>query len=54
MTIYEAIKNMSKEVFAEFLYANIEWISAEYGSCSGANDESEILKLLDTDMDADW
>ena len=54
MTIYEAIKNMSKEMLAEFLYANIEYLSAEYGACSGADDESEILELLDCDIDADW
>ena len=54
MTIYEAIKNMSKEELAEWLYANIEYISAEYGACSGENDKSGILGLLDTDIDKDW
>ena len=29
MTIWEAIKSMSKEEFAEWLYANCEYISAE-------------------------
>ncbi len=54
MSIYEAIKNMSKEEFAEWLYANCEYISAEYGDCSGANDESGILELLDCDIEGDW
>ena len=54
MTIYEAIKNMSKEELAEWLYANIEYISAEYGACSGEDDTSGILGLLDTDIDKDW
>lgn len=54
MTIYEAIKNMSKEELAEWLYANCEYISAEYGACSGNDDSSSILRLLDTDIDNDW
>ena len=54
MTIYEAIKEMSKEEFAEWLYANCEYISAEYGACSGANNSSDVLKLLDTDVTSDW
>jgi hypothetical protein len=54
MTIYEAIQNMSKEELAEWLFANIEYISAEYGACSGNDDESGILELLDTDIDKDW
>ena len=54
MTIWEAIKNMSKEEFAEWLYANCEYISAEYGACSGSDDASEILELLDKDLDGDW
>lgn len=54
MTIYEAIKNMSKEEFAGWLYANCEYISAEYGACSGNNDSSGILGLLDSDIDRDW
>lgn len=54
MTIYEAIKNMSKEELAEWLYANCEWISAEYGACSGANDSSNVLDLLDKSIEGDW
>ena len=54
MSIYEAIKNMTKEELAKWLYANCEWISAEYGACSGEYDESGILRLLDTDIRGDW
>lgn len=54
MTIYEAIKNMSKEELAEWLYANTEYISAEYGACSGEDDESGILRLLDRDFNGDY
>lgn len=54
MTIYEAIKNMTKEEFAEWLYANCEYISAEYGACWGADDSSRILELLDSDIEGDW
>ena len=54
MTIWEAIKNMTKEEFAEWLYANCEYISAEYGACSGADDPSDVLNLLDSDMEGDW
>ncbi len=54
MTIYEAIKNMSKRELAEWLYANIEYISAEYGACSGEDASSGILRLLDSDIEGDW
>ena len=54
MSIYEAIKNMSKEELAKWLYANIEYISAEYGACSGEYDSSGILRLLDADIDGDY
>jgi hypothetical protein len=54
MSIYEAIKDMSKEELAEWLYANIEYISAEYGACSGNDDSSGILRLLDKDIDGDY
>ena len=50
-TLWDTIKDMSKEEFAKWLYANCEWISAEYGSCSGANDELSILELLNTAED---
>ena len=54
MTIYEAIKKMTKEEFAEWLFANCEYISAEYGACSGENDSTGILQLLDCDIDGDY
>ena len=54
MSIYEAIKNMTKEELAEWLYANCEYISAEYGACSGEDDNSGILRLLDSDVEGDW
>lgn len=54
MSIYDALKHMSKEELAEWLYANCEYISAEYGACSGAEDRSRILKLLDSDIEGDW
>jgi hypothetical protein len=54
LSIYEAVKNMTKEELAEWLYANCEYISAEYGACSGSNDSSDILRLLDKDIAGDW
>jgi hypothetical protein len=54
ISIYEAIKKMSKEEFAEWLYANCEYISAEYGACSGESDSSGVLRLLDSAMEGDW
>lgn len=54
MSIFEAIKNMTKEELAEWLYANCEYISAEYGSCSGADDSSDIIRLLDSAADGNW
>ena len=54
MSIYEAIKSMSKEELAEWLFANCEYISAEYGACSGNDDSSGILRLLDYDIDGDY
>jgi hypothetical protein len=54
MSIYEAIKNMSKEELAKWLYANAEYISAEYGACSGADDSRGVLRLLDKDIKGDW
>jgi hypothetical protein len=51
-TIYEQIKGMNAEELAEWLYANVEWISAEFGVCSGADDSSRILEMLNsTDME---
>ncbi len=54
MTIFEAIMNMTKEEFAEWLYANCEYISAEYGACSGEDNSSGILGLLDSAIEGDW
>lgn len=47
-TIYEQIKEMSAEDLAEWLYANCEWISAEFGACSGAKDSSNVLEMLNS------
>ncbi|MBR2302029.1 MAG: hypothetical protein IKA41_08795 [Bacteroidaceae bacterium] len=49
MNVYEQIKDMSIEELAEWLYANCEWLSAEYGACSGANDSSRLLEFLKSD-----
>lgn len=54
MSLFEAIKNMTKEELAKWLYANCEYISAEYGACSGANDSRDILRLLNKDINKDW
>ncbi len=54
MSIYEAIKEMSKDELAEWLYANCEYISAEYGDCSGTPDSSRIRILLENDIEGDW
>ena len=51
MSIYEAIKNMSKEELAEWLYANCAYIETEY--CCG-DSSYWILKLLDEDINSDW
>ena len=48
-TVYEQIKNMSIEELADWLYANCEWLSAEYGACSGANDYVNLLEYLNSD-----
>lgn len=47
-TIWEQLQKMSKEEFAEWLYANCEWISAEFGACSGAKDSTRIFEFLGT------
>lgn len=54
MTIYEAIKNMSRRELAEWLYANCDYISAEYGAASGEDDSDRMLRLLDSDVEGDW
>lgn len=53
-SIYEAIKNMSKEELAAFLYANCGYLDAEYGKAGGWKDSSRLLRLLDTDIKRDW
>ena len=52
-TLWDKIVKMSKEEFAEWLFVNCEYISAEYGSCSGANDNSGILRFLDSAAEGD-
>lgn len=47
--LFEQLQNMSIEELAEWLYANCEWLSAEFGACSGANDYSQMLNLLGSD-----
>lgn len=54
MSIYEAIKNMSKEELAAFLYANCEFLSAEYGQAAGYNNHERMLEVLDRDINGDW
>ena len=48
-TNYERIRNMSVEEMADWLYVNCEWLSAEYGACSGANDYMYLLEFLNSD-----
>jgi hypothetical protein len=47
-TVYEKIKCMSIEELADWLYANCEWLSAEYGACSGSNDYLHLLEFLNS------
>ena len=49
MNIYEQIMKMSIEELADWLYANCEYLSAEYGACSGANDYLHLLEFLNSD-----
>ena len=51
MTNYERIKAMSVEEMAEFLYYNVEYLSAEYGDCSGADDSRYLLGWLDSEAE---
>ena len=48
-TVFEKIKKMSIEELADWLYANCEWLSAEYGACSGANDYLHLLEFLNSE-----
>ena len=50
MTNYERIKEMSVEEMAEFLYYNAEYLSAEYGEWSGANDSHYLLGWLNSEV----
>lgn len=54
MSIYEAIKNMSKEELAIFLYANADYLSAEYGQGNGEHNHERMMELLDYDIEGDW
>lgn len=49
MIIYEQIKNMSIEELADFLYYNAEYISAEFGQCSGAENSNRIKRFLESE-----
>lgn len=49
LSLFEMLQQMTIEELAEWLYANVEYLSAEYGSCSGANDSSGILRCLKQD-----
>ena len=50
-TVYKKIKNMTIEELAEWLYANCEYLSAEYGACSGAKDSKYLLNFLNSEDD---
>ena len=50
-TLWDKIVKMSKEEFAKWLFANCEYIAAEYGFYSGEDDSSRILQLLDSAVD---
>lgn len=45
-TIFEKLKAMSIEEMAEWLFSNCEYLSAEYGDCSGAEDSHRMLEFL--------
>lgn len=47
-TVFEKLQDMSVEELADWLYANCEWLSAEYGACSGANDYLCLLEFLNS------
>nr|DAG32065.1 MAG TPA: hypothetical protein [Bacteriophage sp.] len=51
MTNYERIKAMSVEKMAEFLYYNLEYLSAEYGDCSGATDSQYLSDWLNSEVE---
>lgn len=51
MTEYEKIMEMSAEELAEWLYANCEYLSSEYGACSGASDSSYMFDFLNSDSE---
>lgn len=45
-TIFDKLKAMSIEEMAEWLFNNCEYLSAEYGDCSGAEDSHRMLDFL--------
>lgn len=45
-TIFGKLKAMSIEEMAEWLFNNCEYLSAEYGDCSGAEDSHSMLEFL--------
>lgn len=47
--LFDELHSMTINDFAEWLYYNCEFISAEFGACSGANDHSSILFYLESD-----
>lgn len=53
-SIYEAIQKMSKEELAAFLYANADYLSAEYGQASGEHNHERMMELLDMAIEGDW
>ena len=53
-SIYEAIQKMTKEELAIFLYANADYLSAEYGQASGEHNHERMMGLLDQDIEGDW
>lgn len=54
ISIYEAIQKMSKEELAAFLYANADYLSAEYGQASGEHNHERMMELLDMAIEGDW
>lgn len=49
MTNFERIKMMSVEEMANFLYYNLEYLSAEYGDASGAEDSHYLAEWLSSE-----
>lgn len=51
MTNFERIKTMSVKEMADFLYYNLEYLSAEYGDCSGAKDSHYLAEWLNSEVE---